>query len=178
MFSGKGYFAGQKPVFSYLPFTESWRSKLCLTYFSFCCSRCNIVKHSGRTLETHVFHYEPRLQQEKRWAKTHSLMPGLDISLSELFRDLVNFSKTTYSGFLTNLRHQRHLFSIHLKEHIWFVMYHLVTIWTFREFSLCRWKWICPGTACWWLFRNNNHNMQTINSARTNTLFGFRCLKL
>lgn len=80
---------GKNLFFSYLPFTESWRSKLCLTYF-FCCSRWNIVTHSGGNLETHVFNYEPRLQQEKRWVEKHSLMSGLELNLSELFMELVN----------------------------------------------------------------------------------------
>lgn len=133
MFSGRGYFAGRKPIFSYLPFTESWGSKLCLTYFSFCCSRWNIVAHSGRDLETHVFHYEPRLQQEKRWAAKHSLMSGLELNLSELFMELASYSKTTHSAFLTHLRHQT-LFSMHLKVHVWY--HHHLTIWTLNLVSV------------------------------------------
>lgn len=36
---------------------------------SVCCfSRWNINRRSGREPETHIFHDEPRLQQEKRWA--------------------------------------------------------------------------------------------------------------
>lgn len=70
-----------------------WRSKLCLTYFSFCCSRWNIVTQSGGILETQILHYEPRLQQEKRWAEKHSLMSRLELNLSELSVELVNHSE-------------------------------------------------------------------------------------
>lgn len=113
---------------TYVLFTKSWRSKLCLTYFSFCCSRWNIVTHSGGNLETQVFHYEPRLQQEKRWAEKHSLMsgPGLELNLSELLMELVNYSKQPILRFwhIWGVR----LFSMHLKVHAWQRMYYLLTI--------------------------------------------------
>lgn len=146
MFSGRRYFAGQKRIFSYVPFTESWRLTLCLTYFSFCCSRWNIVTHLGGNLETHIFHYEPRIQQEKRWAEKHSLMSGLDLFLSDVWL------KDDVSSF----------------NHLDFLWVQLVKMAQ------------CVLVVSWyrWLFRNINHNMQTINSTITNFLSGFRCLRL
>lgn len=52
-------FQGKKKNILNMPVTQNWRSKLCLTNFSLLHLQ---VKHCV----TVIFHYEPRLQQEKR----------------------------------------------------------------------------------------------------------------